>query len=111
MRAAMPGFIARKLCPQLVIVPTNFNIYKAVSKVVRSILRLYDPNMSPMSLDEAYIDFTNHMKTRYTLSDDSRTFPVFSDDLCRCEPMERRNMTATASGEFYVPTLSLSNAY
>lgn len=27
----MPGFIAKKLCPNLVIVPTNFDKYRAVS--------------------------------------------------------------------------------
>lgn len=31
----MPGFIARKLCPNLVIVPTNFDKYRAVSSEVR----------------------------------------------------------------------------
>lgn len=31
----MPGFIAKKLCPDLVIVPTNFDKYRAVSDEVR----------------------------------------------------------------------------
>lgn len=35
VRAAMPGFIAKKLCPNLVIVPTNFDKYQAVSNEVR----------------------------------------------------------------------------
>lgn len=35
VRAAMPGFIAKKLCPNLVIVPTNFDKYRAVSHEVR----------------------------------------------------------------------------
>lgn len=32
----MPGFIAKKLCPNLVIVPTNFDKYRAVSSEVRA---------------------------------------------------------------------------
>lgn len=32
----MPGFIAKKLCPNLVIVPPNFDKYRAVSGEVRS---------------------------------------------------------------------------
>lgn len=32
----MPGFIAKKLCPNLVIVPTNFDKYRAVSEEVRA---------------------------------------------------------------------------
>jgi len=30
VRAAMPGFIAKKLCPQLVIVPPNFQKYRVL---------------------------------------------------------------------------------
>lgn len=36
VRAAMPGFIAKKLCPNLIIVPTNFKKYRAVSDEVSS---------------------------------------------------------------------------
>lgn len=36
VRAAMPGFIAKKLCPGLIIVPTNFDKYRAVSEEVRT---------------------------------------------------------------------------
>lgn len=34
VRAAMPGFIAKKLCPHLTIVPLNFEKYGKVSKEV-----------------------------------------------------------------------------
>ena len=34
VRAAMPGFIAKKLCPQLVIVPANMAKYAAVAEQV-----------------------------------------------------------------------------
>ncbi|XP_055080391.1 DNA polymerase kappa [Periophthalmus magnuspinnatus] len=64
VRAAMPGFIAKKLCPNLVIVPTNFDKYRAVSKEVRAIFSEYDPNFQPVSLDEAYLDFTEHLEQR-----------------------------------------------
>lgn len=38
VRAAMPGFIAKRLCPQLIIVPPNFGKYRAVSKEVSQCL-------------------------------------------------------------------------
>ncbi len=28
VRSAMPGFIAKKLCPELIIIPNNFEKYK-----------------------------------------------------------------------------------
>ena len=55
VRAAMPGFIGKKLCPQLVIVPPNFEKYTAVSKVVREVFAEYDLEFCPVSLDEAYL--------------------------------------------------------
>ena len=36
----MPGFIAKKLCPQLVIVPSNMAKYAAVAEQVKDYLEL-----------------------------------------------------------------------
>jgi DNA polymerase kappa len=44
VRSAMPGFIAKKLCPELVIVKPNYAKYAAVGETVRDILRGFDPN-------------------------------------------------------------------
>uniref|UniRef100_A0A8C2WTS2 DNA polymerase kappa n=1 Tax=Cyclopterus lumpus TaxID=8103 RepID=A0A8C2WTS2_CYCLU len=73
VRAAMPGFIAKKLCPNLVIVPTNFAKYRAVSDEVREVFAEYDPHFQPMSLDEAYLDFTDHLEQRQSWPESSRT--------------------------------------
>ncbi|KAJ0067475.1 hypothetical protein NL108_007947, partial [Boleophthalmus pectinirostris] len=73
VRAAMPGFIAKKLCPNLVIVPTNFDKYRAVSKEVRIIFAEYDPDFQPVSLDEAYLDFTEHLEQRKSWPESART--------------------------------------
>ncbi|XP_032372051.1 DNA polymerase kappa [Etheostoma spectabile] len=73
VRAAMPGFIAKKLCPNLVIVPTNFVKYTAVSAEVREIFAEYDPHFQPMSLDEAYLDFTDHLEQRQSWPESLRT--------------------------------------
>ncbi|XP_063345652.1 DNA polymerase kappa [Pelmatolapia mariae] len=73
VRAAMPGFIAKKLCPSLVIVPLNFDKYRAVSNEIREIFADYDPNFQPMSLDEAYLDFTDHLEQRQHWPESART--------------------------------------
>ncbi|KAF8359891.1 polk-1 [Pristionchus pacificus] len=64
VRAGMPGFIASRLCPQLEIVPLNFDKYTKESRVLSSILSQYDPNLSMGSLDEAYIDLTQYAAIR-----------------------------------------------
>ncbi|PKA54295.1 DNA repair protein REV1 [Apostasia shenzhenica] len=58
VRAAMPGFIARKLCPDLIIVPTNFEKYAFYSDLTRKVFRRYDSDFIATSLDEAYINIT-----------------------------------------------------
>ncbi|KAM4577005.1 DNA polymerase kappa isoform 2-T2 [Odontesthes bonariensis] len=73
VRAAMPGFIAKKLCPNLAIVPTNFDKYRAVSDEIREIFADYDPHFQPMSLDEAYLDFTDHLEQRQSWPEALRT--------------------------------------
>ncbi|KAM8984864.1 DNA polymerase kappa isoform 2-T5 [Ara ararauna] len=74
VRAAMPGFIAKKLCPHLTIVPLNFGKYSKVSKEVREILAEYDPNFMPMGLDEAYLNITEHLEERLNWPENRRRF-------------------------------------
>ncbi|NXE61241.1 POLK polymerase, partial [Calcarius ornatus] len=74
VRAAMPGFIAKRLCPHLTIVPLNFEKYGKVSKEVREILAEYDPNFMPVGLDEAYLNITEHLEERLNWPEDRRRF-------------------------------------
>jgi DNA polymerase-4 len=58
VRSAMPGFQARRLCPELIIVPTRFDAYKVASRQIRAIFLSYTDLVEPLSLDEAYLDVT-----------------------------------------------------
>lgn len=58
VRAAMPGFIGKELCPDLIIVPCNFPRYKEMSGKVQEVFAIYDPNYRQVSLDEAYLNNT-----------------------------------------------------
>lgn len=59
-----PGFIARKLCPELVFVKPDFSKYSKASHQVQEIFREYDQEMDAASLDEAYMDVTDYCKTK-----------------------------------------------
>ncbi|XP_058512358.1 DNA polymerase kappa isoform X1 [Ochotona princeps] len=74
VRAAMPGFIAKRLCPQLIIVPPNFDKYRAVSEEVKEILADYDPDFMAVSLDEAYLNITKHLVERQSWPEDKRRY-------------------------------------
>ncbi|KAI1292670.1 DNA polymerase kappa [Halotydeus destructor] len=63
VRAGMAGFIGKKLCPSLKIVEPDFKKYKAASSEVMSVLEEYDPNYFSASLDEAYLDITDYVKS------------------------------------------------
>lgn len=64
VRAAMPGFIARKLYPDLIFVPTNFQKYSHYSELTRKVFREYDSQFIARSLDEAYLDVTDVCRQR-----------------------------------------------
>lgn len=51
----MAGFIAKKLCPHIILVPLHFDLYIAASKSVREVLLEYDENLMMASLDEGYL--------------------------------------------------------
>jgi DNA polymerase-4 len=60
VRSAMPMARAMRLCPELVIVPPDFERYRQVSGQVMEILRACTPLVEPLSLDEAYLDVTEN---------------------------------------------------
>lgn len=50
---------AKRLCPELVIVPPDFEKYRTASAAVFDLLRSYTELVEPVSIDEAYIDITS----------------------------------------------------
>lgn len=58
-RSAMPVFKARELCPDLIIVPVRFDLYRDASRHIRDIFRRFTPRVEPLSLDEAYLDVSH----------------------------------------------------
>ncbi|KAF8562296.1 hypothetical protein P879_11099 [Paragonimus westermani] len=120
VRAGLPGFLGKKLCPNLRIIPPDFARYTAASHVVRDVLREYattaETHTSPVkdqadvngtikstaamvtaSLDEAYVDLTNHLDERAKWPEEKRSFwprvnrsaPML---VCRCHNQAVRKM-------------------
>uniref|UniRef100_A0A915A9B2 DNA polymerase kappa n=2 Tax=Parascaris TaxID=6254 RepID=A0A915A9B2_PARUN len=106
VRAAMPGFIGRKLCPELKIVPCNFRKYRTASHEVRKIFEEYDSNFQMGSLDEAYLDISEYALTR--LEPVERTRIRYTGDcICRLplltedekEEMKNANVSESLCGK------------
>ena len=60
VRSAMPTFMALQRCPDLIVLPTRFDVYRREAAIIRGILHRFTPVIEPLSLDEAYLDVTDH---------------------------------------------------
>jgi DNA polymerase-4 len=58
VRSAMPGFEARRRCPDGVFLPSNMEHYAAVSAEVHAVFERFTPDIEPLALDEAFLDVT-----------------------------------------------------
>ncbi|QSX06316.1 DNA polymerase IV [Sedimentibacter sp. zth1] len=52
-------FEARQKCPNLLVVPPDYNIYTKASKKLREFLKTFTPDVEPFSIDECFIRFTD----------------------------------------------------
>lgn len=73
VRSAMPMGQALRLCPALLVVPARHREYAAMSRRVMAILQRLTPLVEQISIDEAFLDVTDH----------SEDAPVLAVDLQR----------------------------
>jgi DNA polymerase-4 len=59
----MPSITAKRKCPDLIFVKPRFDAYKAISLQIREIFAAYTPIIEPLSLDEAYLDVTENLRS------------------------------------------------
>jgi DNA polymerase kappa len=88
-RSGMAGFVAMKLCPQLICVPMNFAKYSAKAEEVREVLALYDPGFESASCDEAYLNLTQYCQEHYLT-------PEEAVSQLRAEVHEKTKITVSA---------------
>jgi DNA polymerase-4 len=59
VHSAMASSRAMALCPQLIIVPPRFELYRGVSRQFHEIFQDYTKIIEPLSLDEAFLDVSD----------------------------------------------------
>ncbi len=92
IHSAMPMAHARRRCPDLVVVPPRFAVYKAVSAQVREVFARYTDLVEPLSLDEAYLDVTEPL--------DGPASGTLLAQRIRAEIREATDLTASAGVSF-----------
>jgi len=60
VRSAMASAAAERLCPHLVRVPPRHEHYREISREIQDILRAYTVLVEPISLDECFLDLSEH---------------------------------------------------
>ncbi|KOS23343.1 DNA polymerase kappa [Escovopsis weberi] len=89
VRSGMAGFVAKKLCPQLIMIKPNFQKYSAKAREVREIMANYDPRFESASIDEAYLNITEYCR-------DKNMGPAEVVDQMRREIHEAAKVTVSA---------------
>ncbi|MBO1530913.1 DNA polymerase IV [Psychrobacter sp. F1192] len=92
VRSAMSCYEARKRCPEAIFVRPRFEVYRAVSAQIRSIMLSLTPLVEPLSLDEAYLDVTG-------LSIHKGSATLMANWL-RAQILEQTGLTASAGVSF-----------
>ncbi|UKZ75857.1 hypothetical protein TrVFT333_003552 [Trichoderma virens FT-333] len=88
-RSGMAGFVAKKLCPQLILIKPNFHKYGAKAQEVRAVIANYDPRFESASIDEAYLNITEYC-------DEHNMDPAAVVEQMRKEVHEKTSITVSA---------------
>lgn len=80
VRAAMAGFIAKKLCPDLILIKCDFQKYSRESEKIMSVLRQYDPEILIMSCDEAYLNLTSYVVESFLAKPENKNKIVLKEN-------------------------------
>ena len=59
IKSGMNSIEAKRLCPKLLILPVNFDLYHKYSKIFFDLLSEYSDTIEKGSIDEGYLDMTN----------------------------------------------------
>ncbi|KAJ5573298.1 hypothetical protein VI817_008091 [Penicillium citrinum] len=89
IRSGMASFVAKKLCPQLVLLPSNYEKYTAKATEIRQILAQYDPLFESASCDEAYLNITAYC-------DENQMDPEDAVQRLRAEVLENTKISVSA---------------
>ena len=102
-RSAMPVFKALALCPQLVLVPCQFELYRAVSSQIRAIFGRFTSLIEPLSLDEAYLDVSHLQSSGAAIAREIRAQIYEETRLTASAGISTNKMIAKIASDWHKP--------
>lgn len=99
---------SRQKCPDLIVVPPNYQLYKKCSKALGELLQQYIPNIQRFSIDEFFVDYTgmekdygNPVSMAYTIKDKIKNELGFTVNV----GIGSNKLTAKMAGELKKPDM------
>jgi len=103
VRSAMPGFMARERCPNLVFLPLRFDLYRAASQQIRAIFHDYTSLVEPLSLDEAYLDVSASDRYAWDIAKEIRARILAETGLTASAGIASNKMLAKIASDWRKP--------
>lgn len=103
VRSAMPTFMALQRCPELIVVPPRFDVYRREAAVIRGILQRFTDVIEPLSLDEAYLDVSRHPGAPGALAQVIRTMILQKTKLTSSAGIGPNKLVAKIASEINKP--------
>ena len=102
-RSAMPVFKALALCPHLVLVPVQFDLYRAVSSQIRAIFGRFTELIEPLSLDEAYLDVSHLQSSGAAIAREVRAQILEETGLTASAGISANKLIAKIASDWHKP--------
>jgi DNA polymerase kappa len=99
VRSGMPGFIGLRLCPELLIVPTDFPACRVESHKFKEVVRTYDPTAQGLGMDEIMMCLNDYLSLHCmsaTTHDERFDAAERIVEECRRRVFEATGLTASA---------------
>ena len=74
IKAGMPGYIGKKLCPGLIFISPDYVKYKIDCEKIRKVLESIDPEFESLGYDEASLDVTDYLRANHLETKEGRLF-------------------------------------
>ena len=101
--SAMPAFQALQRCPDLVLLPVRFDLYREVSRQIHQVFAEFTELVEPLSLDEAFLDVSHLNSSAASIAQEVRYRIRESTQLAASAGIANNKMLAKIASDWNKP--------